>query len=224
MRYYLNFSLQGLEQALQVWGVLLVVLLPLSLWVGRSRPWIKRLKGLAFYALASLYVVGVISYTFLPLPSPDEDMCPADGWGNTYPRFFLGWSYTLASRANDGLIDTLLSVYSLQILLNIALFMPLGFLARWRWGVSFRWILLASFATSLTIELTQLTGFWGYYACPIRTFDAEDLFNNTLGAVLGWSLLAWWQNRGRVWPGFKAFVRDEPQLRPREGEENLSSS
>lgn len=56
-------------------------------------------------------------------------------------------------------------------------------------------MLFAAFGTSLAIELTQLTGIWGYYDCAIRTFDAEDIFNNTLGAVLGWGALAVWQHR-----------------------------
>ncbi len=71
----------------------------------------------------------------------------------------------------------------LNVLLNIALFVPLGLLLPLLAGVFRRWyaMLAAGFGTSLVIELAQLAAMRGM-------FDVDDLFTNTLGAMLGWGL------------------------------------
>jgi glycopeptide antibiotics resistance protein len=48
---------------------------------------------------------------------------------------------------------------------------------------------VATLATSLAIELTQLIGVWGLFPCAHRLFDVDDLLLNTAGATLG-SLVA----------------------------------
>jgi uncharacterized RDD family membrane protein YckC len=69
---------------------------------------------------------------------------------------------------------------------NVALLVPLGvFLRRW-WRRGFWTTTLVGLGLSLAFELTQLTGIWGLYPCPYRTFDVDDLMANTLGAALGW--------------------------------------
>lgn len=45
--------------------------------------------------------------------------------------------------------------------------------------------MLSGFGLSLFFEITQITGFYGYYDCPYRLFDVDDLFLNTSGTVLG---------------------------------------
>ena len=70
----------------------------------------------------------------------------------------------------------------LNVLLNIALFVPLGVLLPLlsrrfsRWYAAFA----AGLCTSLAIEAAQL-------ATGRGMFDVDDLFTNTLGAMLGWS-------------------------------------
>ena len=72
----------------------------------------------------------------------------------------------------------------LNVLLNIALFLPLGFLLpllakKFQNG----WLMLITgFGGSLIIELAQL-------ALGRGMFDVDDLFTNTLGAMLGWALI-----------------------------------
>lgn len=199
MQYYLSYSLSSFSQALVLWALVMLLLAPALWWRWRHQPTTYLLRHLAATSVLVLNITGIIAYTLLPLPSRNEFICPA-GWGDTYPRFFLGWSFEFALRDNNSLLSALFSIYVLQMLLNVLLFVPFGLLARWRWRASFRTVLLAAFGTSLAVELTQLTGLWGYYGCAIRTFDAEDLFNNTLGAVLGWGVLATWQNR-KTLPG-----------------------
>lgn len=75
---------------------------------------------------------------------------------------------------------------AIQILFNIALFIPLGLLApRWferlfEHVFRFPEFLIFAFLCSLSIELTQLI-------TRIGCFELDDLFNNTLGAVLGFA-------------------------------------
>lgn len=180
---------------LVLWGALLLLVLPLLILRARRRGEAVGFKNLGFTALLLLYIAGVLAYTFMPLPARSELVC---GSGVNYPRFFLGWSIRFALGENEGLLDALFSLYVLQMLLNVLLFVPFGLLARARWNLGFTPLLYAAFATSLAIELTQLTGFWGFYDCPVRTFDAEDIFNNTLGAVLGWALVVGWQYRAEL--------------------------
>ncbi|MEH3076004.1 MAG: VanZ family protein [Quadrisphaera sp.] len=83
---------------------------------------------------------------------------------------------------------------------NVLMTVPLGVLlplvVRWR----YEWVLLACVATTLAIETSQLLGSlavgWSW-----RAFDVDDLFNNTVGALLGVGLtgaaLAW-QHRTRA--------------------------
>ena len=90
----------------------------------------------------------------------------------------------------------------LNVLLNIALFVPLGFLLPLltKWFRKWYAALGAGFGVSLLIELTQL--FTGRGMC-----DVDDLFTNTLGAMLGWCaamfMLALCQ-KSRTWPRYCA--------------------
>ena len=90
----------------------------------------------------------------------------------------------------------------LNVLLNIALFIPLGFLLPLLSKLFRKWYaaLGAGFGVSLLIELTQL--FTGSGMC-----DVDDLFTNTLGAMLGWCaamfVLALCQ-KSRTWPRYCA--------------------
>lgn len=182
-----------LQQALSLWALLMVFIVP-ALWrFGRHLPTRRLLRRIAAMGVLVLYATGVIAYTFLPLPDNDVFVCP-DGWGGTYPA--SSWDGVLTSplppttACSTPFFDLRATDAAERAALR-ALW-PAGPLSL---GASFRTVLFAAFGTSLAIELTQLTGLWGYYDCAIRTFDAEDIFNNTLGAVLGWGALAAWQYR-----------------------------
>lgn len=71
----------------------------------------------------------------------------------------------------------------LNVLLNIALFVPLGILLPLLSRVFRKWyaVLLTGFGFSLAIELGQL-------ATARGMFDVDDLFTNTLGTMVGWSI------------------------------------
>lgn len=67
-------------------------------------------------------------------------------------------------------------------LLNVLLFVPLGFLlpVLWKRFRSFLWTGLFGLSFSLSIELLQLL--------TLRATDVNDLMTNTTGTILGWLL------------------------------------
>ncbi|MGG4403711.1 VanZ family protein [Paenibacillus amylolyticus] len=75
----------------------------------------------------------------------------------------------------------------LQVLFNVLLLMPLGVYIRYFFQKRAFWkyALLGGFGLSLFFEITQITGFYGYYNCPYRLFDVDDLLLNTSGAIIG---------------------------------------
>ncbi len=71
----------------------------------------------------------------------------------------------------------------LNVLLNIALFIPLGVLPLvFRYAEKWYLMLATGFLTSLAIESIQLVTRRGM-------FDVDDLFTNTVGAMLGWGIV-----------------------------------
>jgi glycopeptide antibiotics resistance protein len=72
----------------------------------------------------------------------------------------------------------------LNLLLNVALFLPLGVLLPLLFRPMERWYIMlgTAFGTSLFIELVQ-------FATNLGTFDVDDLAANTLGGMLGFCLV-----------------------------------
>lgn len=123
-----------------------------------------------------LYAIGLLCFTLYPMPEDPAAYCAAHHLTpQLNPLQFIGDIRT------DGLSAIM------QLALNVVFFLPLGFIM----GRVFRWPIAAAlpfgFATSLTIETLQLTGFLGLYPCSYRLFDVDDLMTNTLGAMLGYT-------------------------------------
>lgn len=188
MRTLLRWGGPILEQALTLGLLACLVVLPIVAYLHRRRHGTFAGSWRWRAPLVILYLVGIVSFTFLPLPDPHSLVC--NGTVN-YPRFFAGWSvrHALRETAGSGPLG-LFTWYFVQIYLNILLFVPWGVAARWFFRSSLRTTFLSAFAASLLIELTQLTGVWGYFDCRYRTFDVGDMITNTLGAIIGW-LLVW---------------------------------
>lgn len=72
----------------------------------------------------------------------------------------------------------------LNVLLNVAMFIPLGILLPLLTKNYHRWylVLAEGFGTSLLIEIVQ-------YITARGLFDVDDLFNNTLGTMIGYGFL-----------------------------------
>ena len=130
----------------------------------------------------ALFLASILSLTLTPIGSANSVTNPE----LYYPRFYVGWSWQQAwdLTSGMGLRRFATTVYA-QLFFNIAMFIPLGFFTAGclRWGL--RATALSGFALSSFIELSQLTGNWGLAGFTYRTFDVDDIVNNTAGAVLG---------------------------------------
>ncbi len=144
-----------------------------------------RTHGVRQYLLTAsfaLFLASILSLTLTPIGGANSVTNPE----LYYPRFYVGWSWQQAWEltAGMGLNRFATTVYA-QLFFNIAMFIPLGFFTEGclRWGL--RATALSGFALSSFIELSQLTGNWGLAGFTYRTFDVDDIVNNTAGAVLG---------------------------------------
>lgn len=129
---------------------------------GKSFSWKKAVCWLMLLG----WLVITVFVTFLMRDEPGM----AREW-NFYP--FLAWKQAWNEFSLQGWLN---------VFLNIALFVPLGVLLPLLFQ-QFRkwyWMLAAGFGGSATIELLQFLT--GRGMC-----DVDDLFTNTLGAMLGWA-------------------------------------
>ena len=162
-----------------------------------------------------LYVAGLLIFTLLPLPSDPVAACAAIiHWDNYVP---FGSFVAVADQFRDG--ESLRgTMYALSILLNIALFVPLGALAETTWRMRrapegapadgsrlarsiphrrvLAWVAIGC-AVSCLIELTQYTGLFGVVPCTYRVVDIDDVIMNTLGTYAGVRLLPFMARNSR---------------------------
>lgn len=146
-----------------------------TLTLGRTLTW----------AAALVYFWAIWAYTLLPLPDPQDLICAGI---NLNPATFIT-DVTDAISESAGLKSLLMHPVITEMVLNVVLFVPLGFFIRVLGGRGFVVALLTGLAISVFIETTQLTGVWGLYPCAYRVFDVKDMMTNTMGAGIG-SLLS----------------------------------
>lgn len=164
-------------------GCFLAILVPLLIaqyWrYGRLSP--TRLLGTA---AVSVYLCSLIAFTLFPLPTVAE-ACGLRT-GPILQAMPFGFVADIAEEASKtSLPGALTSFVTLQVVLNVVLFVPFGILAR---GMTHRGVPLttaAGFGLSLLIEATQYTGVWGLYPCGFRVADVDDLLTNIAGALIG---------------------------------------
>ena len=125
--------------------------------------------------LAILYLLGIGCFTLWPLPNGSS------GPGITYG---IPWQLDPLAFVGDFLREGISTLP--QIIFNVVLFMPLGFIAgrMLRWGPTRS--IVAGFIVSFAVEAAQGTGLFGIYPYAFRTADVDDLIYNTLGTALGW--------------------------------------
>ena len=184
---YLFYLLQrGMRFAVPtalVCGLILAVCYAVCRKKGRRFPWGK--------AVCTVLLVGwVVVTVFVTLLRSEPNEFAARQWNL---QLFLAW--------REAYQRFTLQIW-LNVLLNIAFFVPLGFLLPLLWKPFRKWYaaLGAGFGVSLLIELTQL--FTGRGMC-----DVDDLFTNTLGAMLGWCAAMFvlaLRQKNRAWPRYCA--------------------
>lgn len=174
--YIATFS-GSFNVAVLVWPLLSLLLsVPVLVALYRRDGWLPLTTMFAVYA-SILYAAGLVCFTLYPLPTGDA------GPGITYgiPPILdpLNFIHDIA----EGGVRAVF-----QLLFNIVLFVPLGFIARTLLKLKLPLALALSFATTCLIETAQLTGLFGVYPFAYRTFDVDDLICNTLGGLIGWGL------------------------------------
>ena len=181
--YLLQRGMRFAVPAALVCGVILAACYAVCRRQGRRFPWGK--------AICALLLVGWAAATvFVTLLRSESGEFAVRQWNL---QLFRAW--------REAYQRFTLQIW-LNVLLNIALFVPLGFLLPLLTKLFRKWYaaLGAGFGVSLLIELTQL--FTGSGMC-----DVDDLFTNTLGAMLGWCaamfVLALCQ-KSRTWPRYCA--------------------
>lgn len=137
--------------------------------LGRSLLWLA----------AVIYAMALWTYTLLPLPNPADMVCAGI---QTTPGQFISDIFDYDVSGPSALLH---NPAVLQVVLNVMLFMPLGWFVRHLGGRGVVVSTITGFLASALIETTQVTGIWGMYECPYRVFDVDDLIMNTVGALLG---------------------------------------
>lgn len=167
-----NFSV-----AILMWPLFsLLLTLPFLVILYRRDGWLALGTIFAIYA-AILYAIGLICFTLYPLPS-----------GSSGPGITYGIEPILnpLNFVNDISKDGTKAVF--QLVFNIVLFVPLGFIAKTLLKLKFPFAILLALVCTCLIETAQLTGLFGMYPFAFRTFDVDDIICNTLGGVIGWML------------------------------------
>lgn len=142
-----------------IWILVIPVIAILQFFVFKQRSFGKFFMALvfAFYLIGIFFVTGIPTFDYL--------------------RIELNFQWIpLIDIVNEPV------GYLKNTVLNIILFMPLGFLlpALWKEYRSFKATLFSGFATSLLIEILQIFTF--------RLTDVDDLITNTIGTVAGYYL------------------------------------
>lgn len=150
-------------------------------WFSYRRLGTLSLRTVLIYLAVLVYFFAIWVFTLLPLPDPDTLQCAGR---NLRITAFVDDIRGAVSRGHP-LTDPAV----LQLVFNIALFVPLGFFVRFVARRGMVVAFLIGLGTSVFIECTQGTGVWGLYPCAYRVFDVDDMLTNTTGAVIG-SLLA----------------------------------
>lgn len=159
-------------------AVAVVLLVPFIAVSYRRRGRLTFWRSVGWLAIL-IYFFAIWSYTLLPIPETLDYRClpaqlePLKTLDDVRAYGVAGAREILHNRAVQ------------QVVLNVILFMPLGFLIRsmFRGGMVVSFVVGA--ALSFLIESTQYTGVWGLFPCAYRLFDVDDMITNTTGAVLG---------------------------------------
>ncbi len=170
MNIWFESIYHGIEICIRILPVMIIFTAAVIFFKGENTSPLRLIgvQGLVFYLICLFAVV------FLPLPSA-EQIASLRGYEGQYIPF--KFVFDIARE------KSLRSV--LQVLFNIFMTAPFGFILRYCLGAKRRNIILLTFLLSLIIELAQLTGLFFLYPGSYRLFDVDDLMLNTLGGFLG---------------------------------------
>lgn len=169
-------------------GIGLLVLVPLvSLHYFRFRR-VEPRRAFVLYGLL-LYGIVALALIFLPFPADPAGVCQGERMLSTVPfQWVTDMSNNMAANGRSGILAMARSQAFLQQLFNLALFVPLGVVLRKAYGKGPFAVIAIGLGISLAVEVVQYTGNLGFYPCPYRIADIDDLISNTFGGLLGWMI------------------------------------
>jgi glycopeptide antibiotics resistance protein len=148
---------------------------------GRLRLWRTVAAG-----AAAVYGVTLLVYVFLPFPA--ADWCETNVSPSPELRPFHSIDEIRTATEGLSVIEALGTFAVLQVVMNVALFVPWGAFSRRLFGRAW-WVgVLSAFLMSVFIEVSQGTAMWGFFDCAYRTADVDDVITNTFGALVGVAL------------------------------------
>ena len=149
-----------------LFGLVLFWMIRLSLFKGSLRSKTQ----LAVESIFVSYCIVVLGMTLLPIPIEEREGFPKPSIN------FIPFS-TILELVGSGL-------FLKQIVGNIILFIPMGFLLPFIWQMArdFLKAVLIGLFISLTVESTQLLVSDYMY----KVFDVDDILLNTIGTAMGW--------------------------------------
>ena len=138
--------------------------------------------------IITLVIYLIVTYTLVSLPihSDYQEMLVIEGVGRAQLRPFEILRAFLES-PKEGWVAS--AFY--QMIFNILMMVPLGiyyYVLASKEKKSWFKIAGIGFVMSLFFEISQLTGVFGLQEAPLRLFNVDDLWLNTLGAIIGYGL------------------------------------
>ncbi|MEM8603342.1 MAG: VanZ family protein [Cyanobacteria bacterium P01_H01_bin.121] len=170
----------------------ILLLVPICVAHYRRYGYLNPKGALAFYSFL-FYSLCAYCLVIFPLPSIGSNFCQLHDFRHQLqliPFHFIDdlIRTNKLAIAHVNLISILVSPAALVTFFNVLLLLPLGFYLRYYFQAGRNTTILIAFFTSLSFEVTQLTGIYGLYPCQYRLFDVDDLMCNTAGALLGYSI------------------------------------
>lgn len=149
-------------------------------------------RSMCFYLLC-LFFLSAYFMTMLPFPSI-ESVAKLNTPTMQMAPFMVVHDYFEDSGVSvsdiTSVIPSLTSGAFTGPILNIIMLIPFGFFLRLTFETTLAQTTIAGLLASLLFEVTQLTALFGIYPRPYRMFDIDDLITNTIGAMMGWLLVA----------------------------------
>lgn len=153
----------------------LAVLLSAKL-LGRFPVW--RILPLLFTTLFFVFL------TQHPFPPPGHLNCPVLTAQAQLRPFQFWTTFTRLHDQGAGIADWLRNRTVAATMMNLVVCLVIG-LSLSPHTARLRVALFFGLGLTLAVELTQLTGFWGLYACAYRQFNVDDLILNAIGVIVG---------------------------------------
>jgi glycopeptide antibiotics resistance protein len=170
-----------------------VLLIPICLVHYRRFGYLKPPRAIVFYT-GLFYSFCAFCLVTLPLPVITPDFCETHTLAKQMRLVPFQFVIDIlrvnhVSLRHLNVVSILESKVFLQAFFNFLLLMPLGFYLRYYFHTSRRVAATIALGTTLMFEVTQITGIYGYYPCPYRTFDVDDLMLNASGAMVGYAIM-----------------------------------